>query len=619
MSSSPSRPKPRILRPTALPVRTVYQPVHSLDIDAMRAIVASTPSLDAPSNAPPLSPVSSPSKKALFTQDNDMALMSSASPRSTPSAKRKAPASDIGVNSGLVAAAEVSPTKKKRAFLLSSSKQVASDVINNDVSLVNADDPLMTIFKTEKALAAEELKTQTLARPPNKSPAKSRAAEHCVQTHSDVLTSDDSLLNRKRYTTPVSISDDDDSMPEVSRYQLKKVAMSPVHDVDVVDDEIHDVDGLSRGSGSPGSLVDFVVADGSEDASGDERVEDHSDCVPVSSDVPVSLDDSTDPAEIIDYSAFVMQPSIQDPLLVPTYKNLPYIASNSSVPVELVPFGYDRDLGDDPFPRARFSAVGMRMHTEDFESLTAGMRFVQYGFYVNFARIDPNVLESNNRRVALKGRGKGAFCISIMCGVVSASNLFDSWVMVGPQGGKYKQHRITLIPFFQEIRRDVSIMCLVLGLEEPLGTTSCHGFAFVSRGEGKKASFVNRGGYASPKKAGPKVLNDSMIGVESPKKSNKTLFDNAVNSVVDYDDTVPVYDGRFKSGSPFRFTPANFDAIQTWPSFRGGRAEVPEGSVVAVGYSANYYTIGKEDESVPVLTTNVLFVIVLSTPENRVS
>ncbi|KAG6877294.1 hypothetical protein C0992_010359 [Termitomyces sp. T32_za158] len=253
----------------------------------------------------------------------------SASPLSTPSAKRKAPASETGVNTGLVTAADVPHTKKKRTFL--SSKHVDNDVVNNDISVVNAGNSALSkvyvhlspMLIKRLALAAEENKTQTLECSSVKSPAKPRA-----KTYSDVLTSDKSFLNPKRYTTPVLLSDDD-SMPEVSsifksRYQLKKVAVSLVHAVDVIDNDGND---FSHVSDSPGSLVDFVVADGSENVSGDKLMEDRSDCTVVSNAATlVSLDDSTDPAKIVDYSAFVMQPSIQDSLLVPTYKNLPYIA-----------------------------------------------------------------------------------------------------------------------------------------------------------------------------------------------------------------------------------------------------------------------------------------------------
>ncbi|KAG6867564.1 hypothetical protein C0993_001119 [Termitomyces sp. T159_Od127] len=335
-----------------------------------------------------------------------------------------------------------------------------------------------------------------------------------------------------------------------------------------------DVDASLNRSESPGSVASFVIQDDVVEyvTSSDESMDQHSvHSVDRSHPDVVEVDDSTDPDEVIDYSSLVMQPDIQDPLLTPTYADLPFI----SEPVELIPYGYDRKLGDEAPPRAHFSAVGSRMCPEDFESLTAAMQFVQYGYYVNLARVDPSVLVQNNRRIALKGCSANLFC-----------------------GKQYKQHRITIVPFFQEFCRDTSVMALILKVVLPLG-----------------------GGYGTPKKTdGPKVLCDDMIGAGAspPKRSTKPFIEDSNNSVIDYESIVPVYDGRYKSGSPFRFAPSDFDAINTWPSFCGGRSEVPEGSVVAIGYTTNFFTVGKEPDIAPVITTNVLFVIVLSTPDKRI-
>ncbi|KAG6884429.1 hypothetical protein C0993_011208 [Termitomyces sp. T159_Od127] len=165
-------------------------------------------------------------------------------------------------------------------------------------------------------------------------------------------------------------------------------------------------------------------------------------------------------------------------------------------------------------------------------------------------------------------------------------------------------------------------MALILKVVRLLGTTSCYGHAFVTRGEGKKAVFVNHGGYSTPKKTdGPKVLCDDMIGAGAspPKRSTKPFIEDSNNSVINYESIgtcllfvcfmcsyplfllsqVPVYDGRYKSGSPFRFAPSDFDAINTWPLFHGGQSEVPEGSMVAVGYTTNFFTVGKEPDIAP--------------------
>jgi hypothetical protein len=74
---------------------------------------------------------------------------------------------------------------------------------------------------------------------------------------------------------------------------------------------------------------------------------------------------------------------------------------------------------------------------------------------------------------------------------------------------------------------------------------------------------------------------------------------------------VPVYDGRARRGRPpFMFTDADFAKLQLWPLYRDGAADIPPDSVVSVGYTVSTYKGG----SGSVLSSNVLFVIVISTP-----
>lgn len=65
---------------------------------------------------------------------------------------------------------------------------------------------------------------------------------------------------------------------------------------------------------------------------------------------------------------------------------------------------------------------------------------------------------------------------------------------------------------------------------------------------------------------------------------------SSTSSVFCLDDffPVPVFDGR-SSTRPFTFAAADFDALPTWPLYKLGRAELPIGSVVTVGYTVGSY------------------------------
>ena len=74
---------------------------------------------------------------------------------------------------------------------------------------------------------------------------------------------------------------------------------------------------------------------------------------------------------------------------------------------------------------------------------------------------------------------------------------------------------------------------------------------------------------------------------------------------------VPVYDGRARNGhAAFMFTDNDFSNLSSWPLFRKGATDIPAESIVSVGYALSTY----KGASGPVLSSNVHFVIVISTP-----
>ncbi|KAG6884430.1 hypothetical protein C0993_011209 [Termitomyces sp. T159_Od127] len=260
---------------------------------------------------------------------------------------------------------------------------VASPVIGMDITPTWAKST-RKIVKTEKALAAKQSKAKKML------PSFTPDAESFL--HEPIVLSDEESLPEvlcilwlvassviQASANPFSLIDDqacnvDDVAPsdaDASSNNVDDAAPS-------------DVDASLNCSEASGSVASFVIQDDVVEyvTSSDESMDQHSvHSVDCSHPDVVEVDDSTDPDEVIDYSSLVMQPDIQDPLLTPTYTDLPFI----SEPVELIPYGYDWELGDEASPHAHFSAVGSRMCPEDFESLTAAMQFVQYGYYVNLA------------------------------------------------------------------------------------------------------------------------------------------------------------------------------------------------------------------------------------------
>ncbi|KAF8814946.1 hypothetical protein BYT27DRAFT_7334194 [Phlegmacium glaucopus] len=78
-----------------------------------------------------------------------------------------------------------------------------------------------------------------------------------------------------------------------------------------------------------------------------------------------------------------------------------------------------------------------------------------------------------------------------------------------------------------------------------------------------------------------------------------------------FDDRVPVYDGRARNGrAPFLFTDADFANLLSWPLYRKGTSDIPADSIVSVGYTLSSY----KGVSGPVLSSNVHFIIIISTP-----
>ena len=70
------------------------------------------------------------------------------------------------------------------------------------------------------------------------------------------------------------------------------------------------------------------------------------------------------------------------------------------------------------------------------------------------------------------------------------------------------------------------------------------------------------------------------------------------------------YDGQeVGDHKPFHFTDDDFKNLHTWRLYKGGRRDLDDRSVVAVGYTLGTYTTAKNNSRS--LSTNVQFVILL--------
>jgi hypothetical protein len=76
---------------------------------------------------------------------------------------------------------------------------------------------------------------------------------------------------------------------------------------------------------------------------------------------------------------------------------------------------------------------------------------------------------------------------------------------------------------------------------------------------------------------------------------------------------VPIYDGTGNSGRKwFGFTDPDFRALRSLPLYSKGLSDLPNDSLVAVGYTLNTYT---GNSGAKILSANAQFVILLGLME----
>ncbi|KAF8067961.1 hypothetical protein FPV67DRAFT_1669825 [Lyophyllum atratum] len=565
----------------------------------------------------------------------------------SPSKRKQAPAEELSPPS--------TPSPKKKQLLATTP---GSAVIRAMASLTAEDSQRSPAARTPrarvpsaKAAAALAAKSIIALGPKSSSLTRVAVKKEPFDLEARALKNEPQPKSRAIASSPISLSsDDDDDFPPVS-----KLSRALFVDTEAVDDMADDNSGGSptyEGTQSSGYLLDGFVR--SLKVKGGRRIPetpsppvtparranklvlldesaDEEQAAPITSKLPFikpergysrgPTDEDNDGSELVATDLPVMDLSLQDPLMKGAYDHLPLIKQRAFIE----PYGYDKGLGSEPRNTIRISVLRNYMSRENLESLFRALLFNRHGIYTNMARADPSELSSSYRRITLKNGG--AYTTCVMNGVVSSCDLAGPGVLAGSsnlESEKFLQHRISIFPFQQEIVRDIAAIFQVLQLPATgvKGTYSKGGFAFVTRGQGKRAALTYAGGYGVPKQQqGPDLSAYSeLFAADVVPVAPSLASSTAAKSVLDYDDPVPIYDGRAETGRPFRFNPQDFSDLPSWRSYMNNRSDLPALSVVSIGYSANWYTLDRTNPTAQrYLSTNVLFVIVLNTPSSLVT
>ena len=127
----------------------------------------------------------------------------------------------------------------------------------------------------------------------------------------------------------------------------------------------------------------------------------------------------------------------------------------------------------------RVTLIRSLLLTRSLRSLLHGLVFVRSGSFVNTCRVNPEVLivESGVMKIA----GTKSTAVGIMLGMVSECFIAEA-IMAGPNLSPYPVHRISIIPFPQEMRRDTSVWGKVFQFSEMAGPVNSNtGITFSTR------------------------------------------------------------------------------------------------------------------------------------------
>jgi hypothetical protein len=132
----------------------------------------------------------------------------------------------------------------------------------------------------------------------------------------------------------------------------------------------------------------------------------------------------------------------------------------------------------------------------------------------------------------MKLRGTDKFVVSIMLGVVTECYLVED-TSVGSVQSPYFVHKVSIVPFTQEMRRDTSVWGFLYGFCRITGPISDMGISFSTR---KRIEFSS----SSPKKAGLFKAVQSTSVPALPSSSSATMSYSVSKAYSDPGDASPI-------------------------------------------------------------------------------
>jgi hypothetical protein len=133
-------------------------------------------------------------------------------------------------------------------------------------------------------------------------------------------------------------------------------------------------------------------------------------------------------------------------------------------------------------------------------SVIKGLMFTKSNYFVNTARVDPDVLSVDGQnRLKIAGTNINAVCV--MLGVVTECMLVDDGVVLSQT---YPARKVTIVPFAQEMRRDTSLWGSIFNFHIVTTSVSARGLSFLSKKQGASHTANLASGpstpYGSPQK-----------------------------------------------------------------------------------------------------------------------
>ncbi|TFK66985.1 hypothetical protein BDN72DRAFT_899339 [Pluteus cervinus] len=296
----------------------------------------------------------------------------------------------------------------------------------------------------------------------------------------------------------------------------------------------------------------------------------------------------------------VMDAKWQHQMMEGMYDRLPHLAKLNWVVRYKQP-------ANEPVPLATISwdDVLAVADFEDVKNILLGLGFIREGRFVNTARVDPRILGQNvlDKSVRLSFRdGTKESPICIMIASIAESFIVGYHVVWGK-----RVHGIRASFYPQEIRRDFTVWGEALRFRVVTGNMDEQGtLEFLGRSQGAASS--------SPRKSNSNHTYATTYSSLEPDVLDTTSYTSkAVEGFPwdrAYEDPIPIFDGVASTGNAFDFSTTAFENLKNRSLWRSGEEDIPDNSIVAVGYTLSTWGDGE----VKRLNSNLVFAIVLHVP-----